>query len=117
MTVSGRAVLKRSLVTLGTTVLLSAFVVHAPQAAAATSGQIKTPAGFCLDNKGGLTGQNNPVQIWDCNGTGAQTWTGTEDATIRVQGRCLSPASGYAAAGVALTTWPWEQEPDGECNL
>ncbi|MBW4781526.1 ricin-type beta-trefoil lectin domain protein [Rhodococcus fascians] len=117
MTVSGRAVLKRSLVTLGTTVLLSAFVVHAPQAAAATSGQIKTPAGFCLDNKGGLTGQNNPVQIWDCNGTGAQTWTGTEDATIRVQGRCLSPASGYAAAGVALTTWACNGKPAQQWSI
>lgn len=83
--------------------LLAAMtVVVAPTAHAATVGQLKTPAGLCLDNKGGVTTQNNPVQIWDCNGTGAQTWTGADDGTLQVQGRCLAPKYGSIQAGAAV---------------
>lgn len=125
MTFSGRNLLKAVIAVVGSVAFFALSVVHPPAADAVVTGQFKTPGGYCLDNKDGYTVQNNPVQLWDCNGTGAQTWAGTSDQTIRVQGRCLSPAAGFAAAGVKLSTYActgrsvqqWSIRADGSISL
>jgi Ricin-type beta-trefoil lectin domain len=37
---------------------------------------------------GGVPSDGNRIQMFDCNGTGAQTWTFASDGTLRVQGQC-----------------------------
>ena len=47
-----------------------------------------TALGQCLDVAGGGTANGSRVQIWTCNGTGAQTWY------VLVGGGLLNPQSG-----------------------
>nr|WP_314142844.1 ricin-type beta-trefoil lectin domain protein [uncultured Rhodococcus sp.] len=82
--------------------VVAVSVVSPPPADAVTVGQLKTPAGLCLDNKGGVTSQNNPVLIWTCNGGPQQTWTGADNGSIQVQGQCLTPYGGIVRAYVPV---------------
>jgi hypothetical protein len=45
--------------------------------------------GMCLDDTNNSTTAGNPVQIWTCNGGGAQHWTAEPDGTIQHSGSCL----------------------------
>ena len=59
----------------------------------AASQQIVSPLGnygYCLDDYGSGTTNDNPVDIWQCNGTDAQQWTyNTSTHTITDFGMCL----------------------------
>ncbi|MGH3291995.1 MAG: ricin-type beta-trefoil lectin domain protein [Trebonia sp.] len=62
---------------------------------------ITTGRGMCLDDKGGVGRDGQPVQLWKCLGNRAQAWRAEPDGTIRnANGYCLgtgSAADGYAA--------------------
>jgi beta-glucanase (GH16 family) len=58
--------------------------------------------GKCMDVAGANPNDGTPVQIWDCNGTGAQTWTRPGDGTVRALGKCLDIAGGGTADGTKL---------------
>jgi hypothetical protein len=45
--------------------------------------------GKCADVRGGSSTDETPIQIYDCNGTAAQTWTMPGDGTIRAFGKCM----------------------------
>ncbi|MFF9640022.1 ricin-type beta-trefoil lectin domain protein [Kitasatospora aureofaciens] len=47
--------------------------------------------GRCLDVSGSNTGNGTQVQLYDCNGTGAQQWQHRADGSLlnRQSGRCL----------------------------
>lgn len=51
-------------------------------------GTIRGQNGLCLDLNGGVAVDFNRVQVYDCNGTTAQTWTIATDGTLRVLGMC-----------------------------
>ncbi|GLB34535.1 putative G-X-X-X-Q-X-W domain-containing protein [Lyophyllum shimeji] len=64
-------------------------------------------AGKCLDVRGAVYANGTPVQIYDCNGTGAQKWRLTRGNTkVQVAGTnfCLDAGSA-PASGVGLKIW------------
>jgi Ricin-type beta-trefoil lectin domain len=67
---------------------------------------IKNANGLCLDDRSSGTGNGNPVQIYTCNGTGAQQWTYVEaGTTLHVLGKCLDIPGGGTANGTKLQIW------------
>jgi hypothetical protein len=67
---------------------------------------VRNPNGLCLDDRSSGTGNGNPVQIYTCNGTGAQQWTYVEaGTTLRVLGKCLDIPGGGTANGLKLQIW------------
>ncbi|BCB73718.1 hypothetical protein GCM10022251_80150 [Phytohabitans flavus] len=59
-------------------------------------------AGKCIDvpNSNGVDGQY--LQLYTCNGTGAQAWTFPGDGTIRAFGLCMDVAWGSTANGAVV---------------
>src|SRR5882757_3185520 len=72
-----------------------------PVATAAT-GQITGIGGKCVDVSGANTANGTAVQLWDCNGTGAQQWNVGTDGTIRALGKCLDVTSAGTANGSTI---------------
>jgi hypothetical protein len=58
----------------------------------------------CLDARGGLKTAGTVVQVYSCNGTGAQTWMWAADDTIRnpQSALCVAVVGGSAAPGTGL---------------
>jgi hypothetical protein len=81
------------------------LVAAAPAQAAEASGTITGLAGKCLDVAGANTADGTAVQIYDCNGTGAQTWTRSTDGTIKALGKCLDVSAGSVANGARVQLW------------
>ncbi|NNG37917.1 DUF1929 domain-containing protein [Flexivirga sp. ID2601S] len=61
---------------------------------------------LCLDVNGSGTANGTTVQVWGCNGTGAQVWTIQPDRTLRnpQSGKCLDWPGGRPA-GTQLIIW------------
>ncbi|HEX4290502.1 MAG TPA: hypothetical protein VH021_16385, partial [Trebonia sp.] len=56
----------------------TAVAYHGQPATAATvgaTGPITGYQGLCLDDRSASTADFNPIQVYTCNGTSAQTWT------------------------------------------
>ncbi|MFJ9561003.1 RICIN domain-containing protein [Streptomyces fuscichromogenes] len=68
----------------------------------ATGVAIRGLAGKCADVAGANTANGTPVDLYDCNGTGAQQWTVGGDGTIRALGKCLDVTGGGTADGTAV---------------
>ncbi|KIM35511.1 carbohydrate-binding module family 13 protein [Hebeloma cylindrosporum] len=61
----------------------------------------------CLDVRGGVLANGTPVQIYDCNGTGAQKWVikrGGQQIRLSGTSFCLDAGSN-PASGVAMKIW------------
>ncbi|MFH9548274.1 ricin-type beta-trefoil lectin domain protein [Streptomyces sp. NPDC017435] len=69
------------------------------------SGPVTGVGGKCVDVAGADTANGTAVQLYDCNGTGAQQWTVGGDGTIRALGKCLDVASGGTADGTRTQLW------------
>lgn len=90
------------------------------------SGPMKSAvAGKCLDDTGSGTANNNPVQLFSCNGDAAQRWQVDGDE-IRDFGKCLSDLNGGTANGTRVVLYScqpsnaaiaesqeWFEGPDG----
>ncbi|MEV4509944.1 ricin-type beta-trefoil lectin domain protein [Dactylosporangium sp. NPDC049525] len=71
-----------------------------------TGKAVKGPGGLCLDVRSSNSANGTPVQIWTCNGTGAQQWTYVEaGSTLRAFGKCLDIPGGATANGTKLQIW------------
>jgi serine protease len=89
-----------------------------------TGHPIKGDHGKCLDDRGASTTNGNKIDIWTCNGTGAQSWTYTSSSTLSVLGSCLSDKH-YTGAGTKLVLWScignrneqWTHRSNGEYVL
>ncbi|MFF4037738.1 ricin-type beta-trefoil lectin domain protein [Streptomyces sp. NPDC001816] len=66
---------------------------------------IRGLAGKCVDVAGANSANGTPVQLYDCNGTGAQQWTVGSDGTIRALGRCLDVTGNGTADGSTVQLW------------
>ncbi|HEY4849836.1 MAG TPA: ricin-type beta-trefoil lectin domain protein [Streptosporangiaceae bacterium] len=63
-----------------------------------TSGAVRLDlAGMCLDDRGNSSADGTTIQIWSCNGAGAQNWS-IAGGTIQVHGRCLATAGAGTAS-------------------
>ncbi|GAA0681888.1 ricin-type beta-trefoil lectin domain protein [Kitasatospora atroaurantiaca] len=66
------------------------------------TGRITGLAGKCLDVAGANSANGTAVQLYDCNGTGAQNWTLGTDGTVRALGKCLDVAAAGTADGTKV---------------
>lgn len=69
------------------------------------TGSITGIAGKCVDVAGSNSADGTAVQLWTCNGTGAQRWTVGTDGTVRALGKCLDVASAGTANGTVVQLW------------
>lgn len=71
-----------------------------------TGGTLKT-LNRCLDVTAAGTGNGAQLQLYDCNGTGAQQWVLQSDGSIKnpQSGRCMDSPSGATANGTRLQIW------------
>ncbi|MEU9977977.1 glycoside hydrolase family 19 protein [Streptomyces sp. NPDC051014] len=83
--------------------VLSALFTVAP--AQAATGQITGLAGKCVDVAGASSANGAAVQLYDCNGTGAQSWSNNGDGTLRALGKCLDVVDRGTADGAAVQLW------------
>jgi hypothetical protein len=61
-------------------------------------------AGKCLDLNAGNSTNGTKIQIWGCNGTGAQSWTASGD-TLQTSGKCLDATALGTANGTKIQIW------------
>ena len=99
-----RAVRRRAVAVLGAVALLAGFAVSTASVAQAASGtgQITGYQGLCLDDRSASTAEYNPIQVYTCNGTGAQQWTVGSNSTLQVLGMCLDVAAAGTANGTLV---------------
>ncbi|MBD0737843.1 Ig domain-containing protein [Streptomyces sp. CBMA29] len=84
----------------GVAALLTVNTAHA----AGVTGPLKS-SGKCLDDTGGVTTSGNPIEVYDCNGSGAQNWNLPGDGTVRVFGKCLDIKNGATSPGTRVQLW------------
>jgi len=86
------------------------------------TGQVTGYSGLCLDDRYSSTANYNPVQIYGCNGTGAQRWTFDQaNDTLQALGMCLDIAAGGTADGTLVDLYycngtgaqVWQPQSDG----
>ncbi|SBT40255.1 glycoside hydrolase family 16 protein [Micromonospora auratinigra] len=58
--------------------------------------------GKCVDVASANTANGTPIQLWTCNGTGAQQWSWPADGSVRALGKCLDVAAGSTANGAKV---------------
>jgi chitosanase len=72
-------------------------------ASAATAGAIKGLGGKCVDIAAASSANGTAVQLYDCNSSGAQTWTvGNTDNSIKALGKCLDVTAASTANGAKI---------------
>jgi hypothetical protein len=79
-----------------------------PPAAAAvggTSSIIGNGSNRCIDIPSSNAVDGARLQLWDCNGTGAQRWTFNADGSITALGKCMDVSGGSTANGAAVQLW------------
>jgi chitinase len=69
------------------------------------SGPITGLGGKCVDDAAASSANGTAVQLYTCNGTGAQTWTVGSDGTIRSLGKCLDTTNSGTANGTTIQLW------------
>jgi hypothetical protein len=85
------------------------------------SGPIRGLAGKCLDVNGSGTADGTKIQLYTCNGSGAQLWTVAPGATVKALGKCLNVSGGGTADGTLVQLWTcngsgaqnWQAQADG----
>jgi beta-glucanase (GH16 family) len=68
-------------------------------------GQITGFGNKCIDVASSGTANGTAIQLWGCNGTGAQRWTIGTDGTIRALGKCMDVAGAGTANGTLVQLW------------
>ncbi|MFJ3777401.1 glycoside hydrolase family 19 protein [Streptomyces sp. NPDC090075] len=99
----GRSALGRLALGVVLAAVLSAVFAVAP--AQAATGRITGLAGKCVDAAGASSANETAVQLYDCNGTGAQSWSDNGDGTLRVLGKCLDVVDRGTADGAPVQLW------------
>ncbi|EME97636.1 RICIN domain-containing protein [Streptomyces mobaraensis] len=77
-------------------------------------GRLVGYGGKCVDIRHGSTTIATPVQIYDCNGTGAQWWTLGSDRTVRALGKCLNVVWGRSENGTGVEIYDCIPSSQGE---
>src|SRR5688500_3459853 len=102
---SSRRSRKRTVIAVAAGVIVpaAAVVYGLLPASAATAGAIKGLGGKCVDVAAASSANGTAVQLYDCNGTGAQNWTvGNSDGSIQALGKCLDVTAASAANGAKI---------------
>ena len=114
---------RRLLAVLATVALMLGLgLAAAHRAQAATTGPVTAYQGLCLDDRSASTALFNPVQVYTCNGTNAQSWTVASGNTLQVLGMCLDVAGAGTANGTKVDLYTcngtgaqvWVPQSNGE---
>ncbi|MBE1464251.1 chitinase [Kibdelosporangium phytohabitans] len=89
--------------TVSAAVALAVIVLPSGTANAAT-GAVTGLAGKCVDVAGASNANGTAVQLYDCNGTGAQQWNNT-GSQLQALGKCLDVSGGGTANGTVVQIW------------
>ncbi|MEV7526393.1 ricin-type beta-trefoil lectin domain protein [Streptomyces sp. NPDC091371] len=83
---------------------LAVYPYAAAPVAPGATGPITLTAegGKCIDNDQSGTADGNKIQLWDCNGSSAQTLEVRGDGSIRVQGKCLDAMNAGTVDGTLI---------------
>jgi hypothetical protein len=73
---------------------------------APATGAITGINGLCLDDWQSSTADFNKIDVYTCNGTGAQNWTVASNGTLQVLGGCLDVAGAGTTAGTKVDYYP-----------
>ncbi len=76
---------------------------------------------LCVDDSGSSTTNGSHIQIWTCNGTGAQNWTVQPDGTLHVLTGCMDVTGAGTAVGTKIEFFQcngsvaqqWQARADG----
>jgi glucosylceramidase len=68
-------------------------------------GAITGFGGKCADLAGASATNGTQVQLFTCNGSGAQQWTVGTDGTLRALGKCLDVSGAATANGTKVQIW------------
>jgi hypothetical protein len=78
----------------------------------AISGSYGAYADKCVDVPGGIPADGEQLQIWDCNGTVAQTWTWGLQKQVMAFDMCLDVAWGSTVNGAKVQlAWCYPNDP------
>ncbi len=66
------------------------------------SGRITGYGGKCVDVASAGTANGTPVDLYTCNGSGAQTWTTGSDGSLKALGKCMDVTSAGTANGTPV---------------
>ncbi|MEE4542450.1 glycoside hydrolase family 3 C-terminal domain-containing protein [Streptomyces sp. V4-01] len=97
------------------------FVWTVVPANSVLSGQLVGYQGLCLDVAGANSADKTKVDVYTCNGTGAQQWTLGADQTVRALGKCLDATAAGTANGTLVDLYTcngtvaqvWQHQADG----
>ncbi|MEV7042717.1 family 16 glycosylhydrolase [Amycolatopsis sp. NPDC051061] len=76
--------------------------VHVTDGPSGRVGSVTGNGSKCVDVDGSKPANGTAIQLFDCNGTGAQGWTVGADGTLRALGRCLDVKSSGNADGTLV---------------
>jgi chitinase len=87
-----------------------------------STGPITGYESLCLDDRSASTADFNPVQVYTCNGTSAQSWTVGAGNTLQVLGKCLDVNAAGTANGTLVDLYDcngtgaqvWTPQSNGE---
>jgi type 1 glutamine amidotransferase len=68
------------------------------------TGPIRGVSGKCVDVSASGTADGTKIQLYTCNGTGAQSWT-VSGTTLRALGKCMDVSGGGTADGTRVQLW------------
>jgi actin-like ATPase involved in cell morphogenesis len=68
------------------------------------TGRLVGLAGKCMDVANAIDAVGTRVQLFQCNGTGAQVWTAQTDGTLSAYGKCLDVTAAGTASPIELNT-------------
>ena len=73
---------------------------------------------MCLDVDGAGTANGTTVDLYTCNGTGAQTWVPQSDGALLNpnSGKCLDD-TGYGGSGTQVQIWACTGNANQQWNL
>ena len=70
------------------------------------AGPIRGNGAKCIDDAGPSVNNGTAIQLWDCNGTTAQSWAwNSGDGTLRVVGKCMAITGGVTTNGTQIQLW------------
>ncbi|HEV2640959.1 MAG TPA: ricin-type beta-trefoil lectin domain protein [Actinocrinis sp.] len=62
-------------------------------------------SGKCLDDYAASNADGTKVDLYSCNGTGAQQWTAESNGTLQTNGKCLDITGGSTSDGALIELW------------
>jgi streptogrisin C len=87
------------------TAALNAYGVTIGGGGGGRTGRITGYGGKCVDVSGSNTANGTAIQLWDCNGTGAQNWTIAGDGSIQALGKCMDVTYSGTTNGTKVQLW------------